>query len=86
MAKPEAFVIIPYKEPFNQIYSQIVKTVLDKCGFRVIRADEIASSSPFQADIEKTITTSDLIIADVTGYNLNVYYELGMAYGMKKML
>jgi uncharacterized SAM-dependent methyltransferase len=84
MAKPEAFVIIPYKEPFNQIYSQIIKTVLDKCGFRVIRADEIASSSPFQADIEKNITTSDLIIADVTGYNLNVYYELGMAYGMKK--
>lgn len=84
MTKPSAFMIMPYQEPFEDIYKRILEPVIMINGFKLIRADKIATSTPFAHDIEDSIAFSDLIIADVSIYNPNVYYELGMAQAHKK--
>lgn len=37
-------------------------------------------------DIRNKIDTADIVICDITGCNINVIYEMGIAYGSKKKL
>ncbi len=84
MAKPEAFIIMPYSEPYEGIYRKVIQTVLSSCGFAPIRADEMQKSAPFSHDIEVGLRSADLVIAEVSINNMNVYYELGLANALKK--
>lgn len=84
MAKPEAFVIMPYKEPYEGIYANAINAALKQCGFESIRADEVKRSTPFSADIETDIRSADLVVAETSAGNLNVYYELGIAKALNK--
>jgi uncharacterized SAM-dependent methyltransferase len=83
MAKPRAFVAMAYKEPFNLIYRDVIKPVLTNCGFSVLRADEMVGSTAWWPDTEDQIAKCDLLIADVTGSNPNVY-EYGIARALRK--
>lgn len=84
MFKPEAFIIIPYSHPYEDVYRKAIKNVLYDCGFNPIRADEIKKSSPFSHDIEVSLRSADLVVAEVSSENMNVYYELGLANALKK--
>lgn len=84
MAKPVAFVIMPYKEPYEGIYKNIIHEVLRQCGFESNRADQIKSSTAIPIDIEKSIRSADLVIGVTTADNLNVQYELGYARALNK--
>ncbi len=78
------FVIMPYSEQANKNYQIIKETCLEQ-GLEVIRADEMISAGESIAEkIKSLISKSDLIIADVTGNNVNVMYELGFAHGINK--
>ncbi len=79
MSSPQAFIIMPYKEPFETVYKDVIVPTLSNSGFSAVRADEMIGSRPVVKDIQDSIRSSDLIIADMSGNNLNVYYELGMA-------
>ncbi len=82
--KPKAFVIIPYSEPYQHLYEQVIKNVLNALNFDCVRADEIQQSSSIIENIERSINTSDLIIAEVSEKNQNVYFELGLAWRLNK--
>lgn len=84
MAKPEAFIIMPYTQPYEEVYRKSIQNVLRDCGFNPVRADEIKKSSPFSHDIEVSLRSADLVIAEVSSNNMNVYYELGLANALKK--
>jgi hypothetical protein len=84
MSKPEAFIIMPYKDPYENVYKKAILTVLKDSGFEPVRADEAKRSTPFSLDIEAMLRSSDLVIAEVSDSNLNVYYELGLANALKK--
>lgn len=78
------FVIMPYSEQANKNY-QIIKDTCFEQGLDIIRADEIISATESKTEkIKSLISKSDLIIADVTGNNVNVMYELGFAHGINK--
>jgi hypothetical protein len=78
------FVLMPFREPFFRLYENHVKPTLTKIGFKVIKADDIFTSTAIIEDIWKFINESRLIIADVTGKNPNVFYELGVAHTIGK--
>ena len=82
--KPRAFVIMPFDEEFTPIYGDFIRPVLEDSGFYVKRADDIESQQNILRDIVEAISLSDLVIADLTGANPNVFYELGLAHAMKK--
>ena len=84
--QPRAFVIMPFNEHFDVIYNDFIKPVLEKNRFLVERADEIQGSQNIQRGIVGGIYNSELIVADLTEHNPNVYYELGLVHGLRKKL
>lgn len=78
------FYLCPYSEPFNSIYRDHVIKVLSNEGFTTERADEIFGTQPIIEDIWEGINSASIIIADVTGKNPNVMYEIGMAHTIGK--
>ncbi len=79
-----AFVLMPFETEFNQIYSQLIKPALEDEGFEVLRADSTLDQQNILRTIVHNIDIADLVIAELTTSNPNVFYELGIAHGLKK--
>jgi hypothetical protein len=73
------FVAIPFAKEFLGTY-HIVKSVLEAEGWRVVRGDELLRPRNIMIAINERILSSNLIVADLTGQNPNVFYEVGMAH------
>ena len=81
---PTAFVLMPFAEEFDGVYTFFIKSVLEDAGFEVVRADEIKGQNNILRDVIEGIARSDLIVADMTRANANVFYELGIAHTLRK--
>ena len=78
------FLIMPFAAAFTPIHKTIVKALESAyVGFRCRRADEFFGGHQIMEDILREIGTSELVLADVTGRNPNVFYELGIAHMVK---
>lgn len=75
---------MPFRQPFDNYYHNILRPVLTKNDFMISRSDEIYGNRPIIDDIIDQIIDSDVIIADVSGKNPNVNYELGVAHALRK--
>ena len=75
---------MPFDDEFNSIYSGFLEDVLRAKGFEVTRADNIENQQSIMKDVIEGIVKSDLIVADLTSSNPNVYYELGIAHALGK--
>lgn len=78
------FVLMPFKEELDAIYHEIIKPVVIKNDLKCIRADEVYYVGSIMDDIWEQIQKSTIIIAELTGRNPNVFYELGLAHAVKK--
>lgn len=78
------FVLMPLREPFFRLYDDHVKPTLMGLDLRVMKADDLFTPTAIMEDIWEYINRSRLIIADVTGRNPNVFYELGIAHTVGK--
>lgn len=81
----KVFVIMPFTPSLNFVYETIKNLVIQE-GLDCHRVDESAIAQPIIKDIRQRITNADLVIADVTGRNPNVYYEAGFAHALGKKL
>ena len=79
-----AFVLMPFEEEFDPVYESFMKPSLEDGGFDVDRADDIESQRNILRDVLEQIERSDLIVADLTSGNPNVFYELGLAHAFRK--
>lgn len=84
MEKKSCFVIMPFAEPFETYYEKIIKPAVDENELYSVRGDSMFRSTHIMDDIWSAITESTLVIAELTGKNPNVYYELGLAHAIKK--
>lgn len=82
--KPQAFVIMPFGEGFDEIFGLFIASAVSEAGYEVVRADDIRSHQNILKDVLSGLAESDLVIADLTGSNPNVYYELGLAHAFGK--
>jgi hypothetical protein len=57
---------------------------LKNAGCECVRADEITQSVRITDDVYEQIETARFLIADVTGMNPNVNYELGLSHALDK--
>jgi nucleoside 2-deoxyribosyltransferase len=80
----KAFVLMPFDAELQAVYSGFIAEVLADTGFVVFRADDLLNQRNILNDVVESIATSDLIVADLTGSNPNVYYELGIAHALDK--
>ena len=82
--KPRAFVLMPFAEEFDNIYDYLIHDPLSEAGYNVMRADDILNQRNILEDIIQSIINSELIVADLSKANPNVYYELGLAHAYEK--
>lgn len=80
--KNRCFVLMPFNSRFDEIYGQIKKRLLDS-DYTCNRADELFGSVPIMGNILEEILRAHFVIADLTGQNANVFYELGIAHSFK---
>ncbi len=78
------FVLMPFEEPFNDIYHSIIVPALRRVGLEVMRADQILAPGSIMEQIRSVIQQSRLCIADLTGRNPGVIYQLGIAQTLGK--
>jgi hypothetical protein len=84
MQKKKVFIIMPFDVEFNELYVFIKKQIEKDSSFQVFRADDLVNQQNILKDIVQSINISDLIIADLTDLNANVFYELGLAHALRK--
>ena len=78
------FVLMPFTEDLTRIYQTIIKPTVESMGLVCRRADEYKTSRAIIQDIWKAICEARIVIADLTGLNPNVMYELGIAHTVGK--
>ena len=61
----------------DQLYQHIIKPVCEKCGFAAQRVDEFNTPDSITQEILEALNDYDLVIADLTGHNPNVFFEIG---------
>jgi len=79
-----AFVLMPFEAEFNEIYESLIKQSLVEVGYQVMRADSLLDQRSILREIILGITKADLIVADLTTNNPNVFYELGLCHALRR--
>lgn len=77
--RKSCFVAMPFNRKFEPIYEIITET-LGKVGWSVYRADEVGYPRRITDAIMMQIFSADLVLAELTGGNPNVFYEVGFAH------
>jgi hypothetical protein len=80
------FVVMPFSsDELNIVYEDFVHPAIEsECGLRCERGDDLFGSDVIMDNIQRNIERARLVIADLTGRNANVFYEVGIAHTLKK--
>ncbi|MCD6254697.1 MAG: hypothetical protein J7J44_00280 [Deltaproteobacteria bacterium] len=87
------FVIAPIGEPesdvrkrSDQVFRHIISPAVESLGYKPIRADHISEPGIITSQVIQYVVDSPLVVADLTGRNPNVFYELAIRHAIKKPL
>ena len=84
LKKPFAFVLMPFHDSFQDIYLSGIKLACEDMGLQCERVDEQIFDESILQRIYKQISLADIVIADMSSRNANVFYEVGYAHALKK--
>ncbi len=78
------FVMMPFGEWPDKYYRDIFIPAIKDAGLEPVRGDELYHTGSVVEQIWDQIEKAKLLIADLTGRNPNVFYELGLAHAAIK--
>lgn len=78
------FVVMPFSSLYQIEYDNIIKPTLEELNIKCVRGDEIYSKQRIMDDIWQSIKSCRFVIAELTGKNPNVLYEVGLAHAIGK--
>lgn len=90
--KLHAFVAMPFgvkkdshgnEVDFNRVFAELIKPALESAGLDVFRADEEERAGDIRTDMFQELLIADLVVADLTLANPNVWYELGVRHALR---
>lgn len=88
---PSAFVVMPIgtegtddHDYFRTLYAAYVKPALERAGYHVQRADDTELAGAVTRDIVSRLANADIVIADLTHLNPNVFYEIGIRHTLRR--
>lgn len=78
------FVAMPFAESFAPVFFELIVPAAAGAGLVVMRTDQEPTLASIDERIHQGIRMADLVVADLTTYNPNVFYELGVAHALGK--
>ena len=78
------FIIMPFGDWFDRYYENIYIPAIESVGLTPRRADDLYRPSAIVNDIWSLTKSAKVILADLSGKNPNVFYELGLAHAVAK--
>ena len=78
------FVLMPFTEELGLVYTDHIRKTVHRLGLACERADDIFSARAIIEDIWQRVNEALFLIADATGRNPNVFYEIGIAHTVGK--
>lgn len=78
------FILMPFREDLRPVYDDHIKKVVKEANLECKRADDIFGNTAIIEDVWKNINEARIVIADLTGKNPNVFYEVGIAHTIGK--
>jgi hypothetical protein len=82
-----AFVIRPFGEQggidFNRVHRELIKPALEALKIEGDTTEEIAQAGNIRHDMFRLLAATDLVIADLSLHNANVFYELGIRHAVR---
>lgn len=92
-ADKRCFVISPIGEEDSKVrkdadlvLKHIIRPPIEAEGFNIVRADQIEKSGLITNQIIEHVLESELVVADLSGRNPNVFYELALRHAVRKPL
>ncbi|WP_374482183.1 TRAFs-binding domain-containing protein [Zoogloea sp.] len=92
MTRPLCFVLMPFGKKtlasgqvvdFDAIYGRLIQPGIAAAGMEPLRADEEAVGGLIHKPMYERLILCDFAVADLTGANPNVFYELGLRHGVR---
>ncbi len=78
------FILMPFRDDMETLYREVIKPTVEGRGFSCYRADDFFTANKIMDDIEVAIDSAVFVIADLSGRNPNVFYEVGMSHAKRK--
>lgn len=66
------------------VFQEVIDPVLKERGLQPVRMDRVSAPGDAIALLRQAISTCSGAVADITGSNANVLYEIGLAHGENK--
>ncbi len=94
-AKPEktCFVISPIGSDESEtrrrsdlVLKHVIRPATEECGYRTVRADELDDPGVITSQVIQRIIEDEMVVADLTERNPNVFYELALRHAIRKPL
>lgn len=84
------FVIMPYgqedaaKKEYGRVYNFLIKSAVEDMGLKCVRSDLEGKGGHILGNVIDDLANSRILVADLSGLNWNVAYELGMRHVFHK--
>jgi len=83
----DAFIIRPFgvksEIDFDKVETELIIPSLNKAGIAGFTTGDILESGNIRQDMFQSLLTADVVIADISIHNANVYYELGIRHALR---
>jgi hypothetical protein len=90
-AKKTCFVIAPIgskgsdtRARSDQVLKYIIRPAARQCGYQVERADQLSKPGIITFQIIQKLVEAEIVVADLTDHNANVFYELAIRHVLGK--
>ena len=78
------FVLMPFGEWYDRYFDEIYTPACTDAGFEPIRADGLFSTGSVMEQVWDQINRAKVLLAELSGKNANVFYELGLSHAIRK--
>src|SRR5680860_169883 len=83
----DAFIVRPFgiknEIDFDGVHEKLIVPALEKAGIKGYTTGIIVETGNIRQDMFQLLLTSDLVIADISVHNANVFYELGIRHALR---
>lgn len=73
---------MPFSDDMAEVYWKAIQPACEKVGFNALRVDQLEGVYNINQKIIEHIFSSHVIVADLTDWRPNVFYEMGVAHAI----